>query len=269
MPNIFKILHSACCGIDVHKKTSVIVCLLKMNERGEYADTIRTFSTMTADLEILKAWLREEGCKKIAIESAGVYWIPVFNVLERDFEVILANTPQDKDLPGRKNNAGDLYRTAKLLALRLINGNFIPAKDLRELRELTRYRDKLTSIHASEKDRVYSILENYNLKFGPEAMDIFSVFESVVTSISAEKAENSGPDEIVELANEKPCYRISGLAKALQGRVEPHHAEILPLLFEYLFFLEDQIARLEKRIKEKAKPYQQELDLLNTGADTQ
>jgi transposase len=263
MPNIFKVLHKTCCGIDVHKKT-VVVCLLKTDEYGEYTDTIRTFSTMTLDLEKLKNWLLEEGCEKIAMESTGIYWIPVFNVLEGAFEIILANAHQIKNLPGKKTDPNDSRWTAKLLALGLINGSFLPSKDLRELRELTRYRDKLISMRTSEKDRAHNVLEVCNIKLASVATDIFGVSGMAMMNALIEKQESSDPAEIAELAKGRLREKIPELVKALQGRVDKHHAETLSMILEHLAYLGQQIAKLEQRIEEKAKPYQQEIELLDT-----
>lgn len=263
MPNLFKVLHSTCCGIDVHKKTLVVVCLLKTDESGEYLHTIRTFSTMTIDLEILKSWLREEGCKKIAIESTGVYWIPVFNVLERDFEVILATMTQVKNFPGKKNNPGDAQWTAKLLALNLINNSFIPSKNVRELRELTQYRDRLMSIYTLEKDRIGNILESSNLTLASVAADVLDASEMAMINTLIERQSDSGSLEIVESASRSIRDKIPVMVKALEGRVESYHAAILPVVFEHFFFLREQLAVLEKRIREKVKPYQQEFNLLD------
>jgi len=263
MPKIFQVLHSTCCGIDVHKKT-VVVCLLKTDEYGEYTDTIRTFSTMTPDLERLKAWLLEEGCVKIAMESTGVYWIPVFNILEGAFEIILANARQTKNLPGKKTDPSDSRWISKLLALGLINGSFLPSKDLRELRELTRYRDKLISMRTSEKDRAHNILEVCNIKLASVATDIFGVSGMAMMNALIEKQESSDPAGIAELAKGRLREKIPQLIKALQGRVDGHHAETLSMILDHLAYLCQQIAKLEQRIEEMAKPYQQEIELLDT-----
>lgn len=266
MPNLFKVIHDTCCGIDVHKKT-VVACLLKTNDNGEYTDTVRTFNTMTSDLENLKAWLLKEGCQKVAMESTGVYWIPVFNVLEGAFEIVLANARQIKNLPGRKTDPSDSRWSAKLLALGLINGSFIPPKDLRELRELTRYRDKLIAMRTSEKDRAHNILESCNIKLASVATDIFGVSGMAMINALIENQENSDPAEIAELAKGRLRDKIPQLVKALQGRVDSHHAETLSMVLDHLAYIGQQIAKLEQRITEKAKPYQQEIDLLDTMPD--
>lgn len=263
MPKIFTVLHTTCCGIDVHKK-SVTVCLLKTDEHGEFTDTIRTFSTMTSDLEQLKVWLKTEGCQKVAMESTGVYWVPVYNVLEDTFEIILANAHQVKNLPGKKTDPNDSRWSSKLLALGLISGSFIPPKDQRELRELTRYRDKLISMRTSEKDRAHNILELCNIKLASVASNIFGVSGMAMLNALIKNKEDADPLELAELAKGTMRKKIPELVKALQGRVDAHHADTLSMILDHLAYLDQQIAKLEQRIEEKAKAFQQEIDLLNT-----
>lgn len=263
MAKIFNVLHRTCCGIDVHKR-NVVACILEVDEFGEYHDTIRTFSTMTWDLENLKTWLKENGCEKVAMESTGIYWIPVFNVLEGGWEIVLSNARQIKNVPGKKTDPSDSRWIAKLLALGLINGSFIPPKDLRELRELTRYRDKLIAMRTSEKDRAHNILESCNIKLSCVATDIFGVSGLAMINALIENQENANPEQIAELAKGRLRNKIPELTKALKGRVDQHHADNLTMVLEHLAFLSEQLAKLELRIEEEAKPYQQEIDLLDT-----
>lgn len=263
MANIFKVLHSTCCGIDVHKR-NVVVCLLKADEFGEYTDIIRTFSTMTPDLENLKAWLKEQGCEKIAMESTGIYWIPVFNILEDAFEIILSNAKQIKNVPGKKTDPNDSRWIAKLLALGLVNGSFIPPKELRELRELTRYRDKLIAMRTSEKDRAHNILESCNIKLSSVATDIFGVSGMAMMKALIENNVEAHPEVVAELAKGRLRNKIPELVKALTGNMDFHHAQTLSMVLDHLAFLGEQIAKLEQRIEEKVQPYQQEIELLDT-----
>lgn len=131
-----------CCGIDVHKKT-IVACLIVGKPDGKPQKTIKTFSTMTRDLLACKDWLESEDCTYVAMESSGVYWKPVFNILEDSMEVILANARHIKNVPGRKTDVKDCEWIAQLLRHGLIKGSFIPPRPIRELRDLTRYRRKL------------------------------------------------------------------------------------------------------------------------------
>ena len=261
MPKILNLQHHCCCGIDVHKKT-VVACILTVSENGEYVDSIKTFSTMTSDLEKLRDWLKEQHCEKIAMESTGIYWIPVFNVLEKDFKIILSNARQIKNVPGRKSDPSDSRWMSKLLALGLVNGSFIPPKDIRELRQLTRYRTKLVSMRTSEKDRVHNILESCNIKLSCVATDIFGA--SGMAIMEALIAEESDPEELAQFAKGRLRNKIPDLVKSLNGKMSKHDIMVLKMVLDHLAFLNEQLAELDQMIVEKCKPYQQEIELLDT-----
>ena len=263
MPKILNVLHKSCCGIDVHKR-KVVACVLKADEFGEYTDTIKTFSTMTEDLEKLRDWLREQNCEKVAMESTGIYWIPVFNILEGHFEIVLSNARQIKNVPGRKTDPSDSRWIAKLLALGLVNGSFIPPKDIRELRELTRYRTKIVSMRTSEKDRAHNLLEACNIKLASVATDIFGASGMAMMKALIDKTEEADPEEIARLAKGKLREKIPELTKALNGKMDLHHARMLQMVLEHLAFLNEQLAEIDRLIEEKCKPYQQEIELLDT-----
>lgn len=263
MPKILNVLNKSCCGIDVHKR-NVVACVLKADEFGEYTDSIKTFSTMTSDLEKLKNWLKEQNCEKVAMESTGVYWIPVFNVLEGEFDIVLSNARQIKNVPGRKTDPSDSRWIAKLLALGLVNGSFIPPKDIRELREMTRYRAKLVSMRTSEKDRAHNILETCNIKLSCVATDIFGASGTAIMKALIENPEEADPEELAQLAKGKLRRKIPELMEALNGKMDKHHAMMLQMVLEHLAFISEQIEELDKLLEEKCKPYQQEIKLLTT-----
>jgi len=263
MPKILNLQHHCCCGIDVHKKT-VVACILTVSENGEYVDSIKTFSTMTSDLEKLRDWLKEHHCEKIAMESTGVYWIPVFNILEGHFEIILSNARQIKNVPGKKSDPSDSRWIAKLLALGLVNGSFLPARDIRELRELTRYRTKLISMRTSEKDRAHNILEVCNIKLSCVATDIFGVSGMAIMESLIEKTEESDPVELAQLAKGKLRNKIPELMAALNGKMDKHHAMMLKMVLEHLTFITEQLAELDRTIDEKCEPYRQQIKCLDT-----
>lgn len=261
MPTIFQVLHKACCGIDVHHK-NVVACVLKADEFGEYTDCIKTFSAMTFDLENLRDWLKQEKVETVAMESTGVYWIPVFNVLEAHFEIVLSNARQTKNLPGKKTDPSDSRWIAKQLALGLIQGSFIPSKDIRELRQLTRYRTKLISMRTSEKDRVHNILESCNIKLSCVATDIFGV--SGMTIMQALINEETDPEELAQFAKGRLRSKVPDLVKSLNGKMQKHDTQMLKMVLDHLAFLNEQLAELDQTILEKCKPYQQEIKLLDT-----
>jgi transposase len=159
-----------CCGIDVHKKT-IVACLMVGTADEKPQKTIKTFSTMTRDLLACKDWLESEGCTYVAMERSGVYWKPVFNILEDSMEVILANARHIKNVPGRKTDVKDCEWIAQLLRYGLIKGSFIPPKPIRELRDLTRYRRKLIQTKSSELNRIHKVLEDANIKLSSVVSD--------------------------------------------------------------------------------------------------
>lgn len=263
MAKIFNVLHKSCCGIDVHKK-NVVTCLLRVDEFGEYTDEIKTFSTMTSDLERLRDWLKGQSCEKVAMESSGIYWVPVFNILEGHFKIILSNARQIKNVPGKKTDPNDSRWIAKLLALGLVNGSFIPPKDIRELRELTRYRDKMVSMRTSEKDRAHNILEACNIKLSCVATDIFGVSGTLIMNALINQSEDAVPEKISQLAKGRLRNKIPDLIQALNGKMNEHHAITLHMVLDHLIYLNEQIENLDRLIEEKCKPYQQEIDLIDT-----
>ena len=169
-----EIIFERCCGIDVHKET-LTACIM-IGEGGKVTKKeIRTYTTMTEDIEQLRDWLKSEGVTHVAMESTGIYWRPIFNILEEDFEIILANARHIKNVPGRKTDVKDSEWLCKLLRNGLIRGSFIPPKPIRQLRDLTRYRNKLNNNIASEKNRLQKYLEDANIKLSSVATDIFGV----------------------------------------------------------------------------------------------
>src|SRR6266702_6269189 len=159
------VIYPQCCGLDVHKKT-VTACLITSIEGLEPVKEIRTFRTMTADLLALADWLQEAGCTHVAMEGTGVYWKPVYNLLEGQFELLVVNAQHIKAVPGRKTDVKDAEWIATLLQHGLLRASFIPSGPQRELRDLTRYRVRLTEEKAREVNRVQKTLEDTNLKLG-------------------------------------------------------------------------------------------------------
>ena len=169
-----QVVHSVCCGLDVHKRT-VVACLL-IAAQGQPTKQLRTFGTTTRDLRQLADWLEEHGCRQTAIESTGVYWKPVFNVLEsHGIEVLLVNAQHIRNVPGRKTDAKDAEWIAELLQHGLLSASFVPPKEIRELRELTRYRKTLIQQRANQCNRIQKLLETCNIKLASVATDILGV----------------------------------------------------------------------------------------------
>ena len=168
------VLYPRCCGLDVHKKTVVACCLLSTKGRKPVKET-RTFRTMTTDLLALADWLQQAGCTHVAMESTGVYWRPVYNLLEGQFELLVVNAQHIKAVPGRKTDVKDAAWIAELLRHGLLQGSFIPSKPQRQVRELTRYRSTLVQERARTLNRLQAVLEDANLKLASVVTDINGV----------------------------------------------------------------------------------------------
>ena len=168
-----EVIYKRCAGLDVHKET--VVACVTIRDRGTLKKDIRTFRTMTSDLLLLHDWLQAYGVTHVAMESTGVYWKPIFNLLEGSLEVLLVNAAHSKAVPGRKTDVKDSEWLADLLAHGLLKGSFIPPQDIRDLRDLTRYRKSLTDERVREINRLQKILESANIKLSSVATDVMGV----------------------------------------------------------------------------------------------
>src|SRR6266571_2768268 len=158
-----QIIHRCCCGLDVHKKL-IVACLISLNEAGEFQKEIRHFPTMTKDILALADWLTSAGCTHVAMESTGVYWKPIWHLLEGQFELLLVNAQHSKAVPGRKTDVHDSEWIADLLRHGLLRASFVPDREQRELWELTRYRLALVRERSREVQRLQKTLEGANIK---------------------------------------------------------------------------------------------------------
>src|SRR5437762_1629126 len=169
-----EVLYERCCGLDVHQKT-VVACLITPGRGGQPHKEIRTFGTMTADLLELADWLRAAACTQVAMEATGVYWQPIWNLLEEEFTLLLVNARHIKAVPGRKTDVKDCEWLADLLRHGLVRASFVPARPQRELRELTRYRTALVRERTAEINRLHKTLERANLKLGAVASKVLGL----------------------------------------------------------------------------------------------
>jgi transposase len=169
-----QITYERCCGIDVHKKT-IVACVIVPGPEGQPKKEMRTFDTMTGDLQALAAWLKELGVTHVAMESTGVYWKPVFNLLEGQFEILVVNAEHIKKVAGRKTDVQDADWIADLLRHGLLKGSFIPGAPQRALRDLTRYRTRLIDERTEEVNRVQKVLEGANIKLASVVSNVMGV----------------------------------------------------------------------------------------------
>ena len=245
-------------GLDVHKH-SVVTCIMGTGIKKE----IRTYSTMTNDLVRLKAWLKDREITHVAMESTGVYWKPIFNILEDAFEVILVNARHVKNVPGRKTDVLDSEWLCRLLRSGLVRGSFIPPKPVRELRDLTRYKRKLIQTITAEKQRVEKILEDANIKLSSIASDTFGASGKMIMH-ELMKGELR-PDEMAELSKGKLRRRKEELKEALVGNVEEHHKRMLRTSLGHMSVMEEILLTVEQKIQEHIElHFKEEYELLKT-----
>src|SRR5438552_4421919 len=212
------------CGLDVHQAT-VVACLLISLAKGKVKKVIRTFGTTTRELLILSDWLLSEGCTHVAMESTGVYWKPVYALLEGSFEIVVANAQQIKKVPGRKTDVKDAEWIADLLRHGLLRPSFVPPQPIREVRDLLRYRRKLVESQSAERNRLLKVLEGANVKLASVASDAFGVSGTLMVEALVEG--KATPQEMAELAKGRLREKIPQLEAALEGRLEEHHRFLL------------------------------------------
>lgn len=256
-----EVVNRRCCGLDVHQKT-VVACRRIIGQNGKLDAQVRTFSTMTSDLLALSDWMAEAGVTHVAMESTGVFWKPIWNILEGRFEILLVNARHIKQVPGRKTDVKDCEWIAQLLQHGLLRGSFVPATPIRELRDLTRHRAKLVGDRTSVVNRIHKTLEDANIKLGAVASDILGVSGRAMIKAIVEGEEDS--EKLAELALRRLRGKIPDLRLALHGRVRDHHRFLLKTLLDHLEFLDSQITRLDDRIEEVARPFQEAIQRLTT-----
>lgn len=244
-----------CCGLDVHQ-ASVVACLLVDEGRRNPRREVRTFGTVTRELERLAAWLQAEGCTHVAMESTGVYWMPVYAVLEGKFELVVGNAQHIKQVPGRKTDVSDSQWLAQLLRCGLIRPSYIPPKPLRELRDLLRYRRKLVGARSTERNRLQKLLETANIKLASVMSDVFGVSgKAMLQAILENELSN---EEIAALARGSLRQKQSALRDALDGRFEEHHRFLLQTQLERMDELDGHLTTMEQRIDTKLAPYREQ-----------
>ena len=253
-----RIVYERCAGLDVHKKT-VVACRVTPDGKGGWQSEVRTFNTMLDGLLALADWLRVGGVTHVALESTGVFWKPTFNVLEGEFEVILANAKHIKFVPGRKTDVKDAQWIADLLHHGLLSASFIPAAPQRELRALVRYRTHLVEERTREINRVHQVLEDANLKLGSVATDIMGV--SGREMLAAIIAGKDDPAALAQLAKARLRTKIAELERALTGRIHDSHRLLLRLHLDHIDELNAKITELEGEIGQRLSPFDQD-DLL-------
>jgi transposase len=246
-------------GIDV-AQASVMVTVLRGAPHARAVKETRMFRTLTRDLVALREWLLSCGVTHVGMESTGVYWKPVYAVLEGHFDLIVGNAQHIKNVPGRKTDVKDSEWLAQLVRMGLIRKSFVPRPPIRELRDLTRYRRKLIETRTNERNRLLKLLETANIKLSSVASDVFGV--SGMLMLRALIEGTAAPAEVAQLAKGKLRRKMTDLIGALEGYLAPHHRFILRLQVHRLDLLDHDLATLEAEITSKLVPYQLECALL-------
>jgi transposase len=254
-------LHPRCAGIDVHKG-NVVVCVRCCDRPGKPLEEVRTFSTMTADLLALADWLAGHGVTQVAMESTGIYWKPVFNILEGGVAVILVNAEHIKKVPGRKTDVKDCQWIAQLLQHGLLKASFVPPEPIRALRDLTRQRTQLIGERSAAANRIQKVLEDANIKLAGVATDVLGA--SGRDMLEALIAGEADPEALADLARKRLRAKIPELRRALQGRVTEHHRFLLRMHLDHIAHLEGLIGRLGARVEESMAPFAEAAERLQT-----
>lgn len=254
-------MYWCCAGLDVHKQT-VAACVRRVDASGRVSKEVRTFATTTGALLQLCDWLVSQGVEAAAMESTGVFWKPIWNILEGTVKVILVNARHIKNVPGRKTDVKDCEWIAQLLQHGLLRASFVPERPQRELRDLTRQRSQLAAEQSRVSNRIHKTLEDANIKLSCVATDILGV--SGQAMIRALIAGQEDPKQLAELARRKLRNKLPELREALRGHLSDHHRFMLRQLMDHLGYLDKQIAAFEVRIEELMRPFQEAIARLMT-----
>ncbi len=255
-----EIILRCCAGLDVHKD-SVEGCVRRMSGGGKVEHEVRHWGTTTRELVEMAEWLCSRGVTHVAMESTGVYWKPIFNILEAQFEILLVNAHHMKNVPGRKTDIRDCQWIAQLLQHGLLKGSFIPPRPQRELRDLTRQRTQMVDEASRISNRIQKVLEDANIKLGSVASNVVGASGRLM--LGAIIAGQDDPVQLANLAQRRMRSKIPQLEQALYGKLTDHHRWMLRLLLDQLQATEQFIARMDDRIAELTRPLEPVLEKLD------
>lgn len=256
--DLMQVISDVICGMDVHKN-SITACVLARKKKE-----IRTFGTMTEDLLLLVDWVKSYDCTHVAMESTGVYWKPVYNLLELEpsIQTYVVNAQHIKNVPGRKTDVKDAEWIADLLKHGLLKPSYIPNRDQRELRELVRYRRSLIDERARESNRIQKVLEGANIKLGSVATDILGVSGRLMLRKIIDGEAN--PETIAQLAKSQLRKKIALLQRSLNGLIREHQRFMLKSQLNHIECLEKQIKELDNEIGERLNSAQDDIERLDS-----
>lgn len=257
---MLKIVYPICCGMDVHK-SFVVACIASTNDHGVTTYKSKRFSTFTGDLRRCAAWLTENNCKDVCMESTGKYWIPIYNILEPTCNIVLAHPKYVKAIRGKKTDKRDAKWIADIFKHDLVSGSFIPPADIRQLRDLVRYRWKLTNFTTGEKNRAQNCLTVSNIKLD----DVFSdVFGKAASAITSRLLESNEPFDVTPYLNKRIKTPAEKIQAAVDGEMCVEQAEKLRIIRSHMDSLEMCKANLESLILTTAEKYLPQLNLVMT-----
>ncbi len=254
-----QVLYPRCAGLDVHK--DVIVACVRCVSTPVHQE-VRSFQTTTSGLQSLDEWLSSHACTHVAMEATGVYWKPVWHILESDFELVLANAAHVKNVPGRKTDVNDATWIADLLAHGLIRSSFVPPAPIQELRDLTRTRKQLVREISQHSSRIQKILEDANLKLGSVLSNVLG--KSGRAILQALIAGETNPERLADLAEGTARKKRAELIEALHGRIRDHHRGLLKVHLELVAALEQALADIDATVGKTLAPIRDSARLLTT-----
>lgn len=257
---MLKIVYPICCGMDVHKNF-IVACIASTDAAGITTYKRRRFSTYTGDLHLCAKWLQENNCRDVCMESTGKYWIPIYNILEITCQITLAHPKYVKAIRGKKTDTKDAQWIADLFKHGLVSGSFIPTADIRQLRDLVRYRWKLTNFTTGEKNRAQNCLTVSNLKLDDVFTDVFGKTASAITDRILESSE---PFDVTPFLSKRIKTPKEKVQAAVDGTMCPEQAEKLRIIRSHMENLQLCKANLESLILETAKKYLPQLELVMT-----
>jgi transposase len=254
-----QVLYPRCAGLDVHKDT-IVACVRCVS--APVHQEVRSFDSTTRGLLELADWLTAYGCTHVAMEATGVYWKPVWHILEESFELVLANAQHIRNVPGRKTDVNDAMWIADLLAHGLIRSSFVPPTAIQQLRDLTRTRKQLVREISQHSLRIQKVLEDANLKLGSVLSDVLG--HSGLAMLKAIVAGESDPQRLADLALGTARKKTAELREALRGRITAHHRMLLKLHLDVISALQRTLAEVDAAVGKALTPIHQAARLLTT-----
>jgi len=254
-----------CCGLDVHRD-NVVACLLRGPKESKPTSIVKTFSTLPEGLKNLRKWIEEENCRHVAMESTGVYWQPVYNILEEAFDgtiiILVTNARHMRNVPGKKTDMKDAEWIAQLLRSGLLEGSFIPSKPIRELRDLTRYRRTMVEETNAQKNRIEKFLQSCGFKLSTFLSDVFGVSGRAILEHLCIHGSISIP-ALERLIKGRLRSKKEDVALATRGSMIPHQRNFLNMLLKHLFQLEVNILEIDEKIQEVSSRFINQMDQLD------